>query len=815
MAAVPAIPRRGDVPSATDDRAGNRAAGRPAGARRQPPLAFASTRALSRSELAAAAVRTPCPSRLSGPPGRVGRAAAEALAALGIDSVGALLEHVPRDRLAMQPLRGLRTGERATVAVEVAEIASRPLPRGRGRGARSVVTARVFDASGSRRAMFFNQPWLARSYPPGTRLLLHGKLAPGGRLQVWSHAREGGDHAHDAEPHGPAQEGGRRFPLYPASAEVPSTRIAALVRAARPALAHVADPLPPRLRAAERLAGRAAALSALHFAATDDLAERARLRLAFEELLLAQLELLARRARRRARPAPLLAGAGGGALSARWLERGLPFEPTGDQRAAMRAIDADLRRGCPMQRLLIGEVGSGKTVVALYAMLRAAEHGHQAVLMAPTETLAEQHEATLRTLLARLDPAGPEDARGASAGEALPAVRLLSGSTPRAERRRLLERLRSGERALVVGTHALIEQDVGFRSLALAVVDEQHRFGVRQRAALDRKGPRPAVPHVLHMSATPIPRTLALATYGDLDVSTLRELPPGRRPVETRVVAGEAGRARAYEALRAHLAAGRQGYVVCPLVERPEEEAGALAQDGAADGTAGGGREALGGEEAPADARREPVEGSPSAGEQDRRAATAELERLSAGALRGFRLRLLHGRMQPAEKQAAMAAFNAGEADVLVCTTVVEVGIDVPNATAIVIENAERFGIAQLHQLRGRVGRGEHAGECFLVGADTRSRRLRALARHADGFALAEIDLALRGRGELTGTRQSGAERLRFARLPEDGDLLRRARAWAGAILAADRALRAPEHFLLREAFGALAGAGTLEPIPG
>ena len=382
-----------------------------------------------------------------------------------------------------------------------------------------------------------------------------------------------------------------------------------------------------------------------------------------------------------------------------------------------------------MQRLLMGEVGSGKTVVALYAMLQAVGHGCQAALMAPTETLADQHFATIQQLLG---------------GESVAAA-LLTGSTPAARRRDILGKLASGELTLVVGTHALIEPDVRFNALAVAVIDEQHRFGVRQRAALgEREDSAHAggiAPHTLHMTATPIPRTLALARYGDLDTSTLRELPRGRQPIETRLVSGEHERAQAYDELRAELAAGRQAYVVCPLID--EAEAGAGAPGVAADG--------------------------PTA-ELGLRAASAELLRLREGELQGYELALLHGGMRPREKQEAMAAFASGKADVLVATTVIEVGIDVPNATVMLIENAERFGISQLHQLRGRVGRGEHRARCLLVGrpggAGSGSGRLAALVRHADGFRLAEIDLAMRKEGELVGTRQSGVGQFRVAQLP-------------------------------------------------
>ncbi len=427
----------------------------------------------------------------------------------------------------------------------------------------------------------------------------------------------------------------------------------------------------------------------------------------------------------------------------------------------MDELDADLARDLPMQRLLMGEVGSGKTVVALHAMLRAVEHGRQAALMAPTETLAEQHFATVTSLL----PGSGETGLLAELRDPpVPRAALLTGSATAAHRREVLAQLASGELGLVVGTHALIEEPVAFADLGVVVVDEQHRFGVRQRAALDAKAPPGLSPHVLHMTATPIPRTLRLASFGALDVTELRELPRGRRPIATHVCSTERERARAYERIREELAAGRQAYVVCPLVEESE---------------------AL-----------------------QARAATEEFERLREGELRDFEVELLHGQLKPADKAAAMARFSSGEAQVLVATTVIEVGIDVPNATVMVVEDAERYGISQLHQLRGRVGRGEHPSLCLLFGP-RESRRLQALADHRDGFRLAEIDLELRGEGELTGTRQSGLARFRVARLPEDAALLARAHAHAERLLEHDPQLAAPEHALLA---GALAEAEA-EPV--
>jgi len=715
--------------------------------------AFPDGAPLTRAQLLAAPLRWPRPERLREPLELPRGKVADGMRALGLHTLEDLLEHLPRDNRAARTVAELRAGEQATVAVQVRSIRSRPVRR---RGMRPLVEATVHDESASMRATFFNQPWLVQRYPPGTGLVLHGKADGRGGFRV-SH------HALGAQPTLAAGSTGVAA-HYSASEGVSSTQILTLVQQARAHLADVCESLPARLRRSEALPDRAGALAAMHFPRHEEDAELGRRRLAYEELLLAQLVFLLRRARRgEHQGAPALAQEP--SLSARWLQRELPFAPTGDQLRAIAEIDADLALTRPMQRLLMGEVGSGKTVVALHAMLRAVEHGAQAALMAPTETLAEQHFATLQRLLG---------------GESV-ACALLTGSTGARARRETLGRLASGELSLLVGTHALIEPDVAFRSLAVAVVDEQHRFGVRQRAALHQKGS----PHMLHMTATPIPRTLALAGYGDLDTSTLRELPAGRQPIDTRVVAGERGRARAYEELREQLRAGRQAFVVCPLIE--QEPQGAEGGDAASAARA-------------------------AAGLGELRAATAELERLRKGELAGYELVLLHGGMRPAEKQQAMAAFASGSADVLVATTVIEVGIDVPNATVMLVENAERFGISQLHQLRGRIGRGEHSAICRLMGPPG-SPRLRALAAHSDGFRLAEIDLELRSEGELIGTRQSGLGQFDVAELPQDAPLLERARAGAQELLEADPELSRPEHVLLARRLAQRFGEDALVPI--
>ncbi len=708
-----------------------------------PPItaatAFASSEPLDREQLRGAPVRTPRPSNLQRPlPVPGGAKAEQGAATLGLETIGDLLEHLPRDRRDARGVGELTAGETATVVVEVVSIASRPVRR---RGMRPLVEATVSDGSGAMKATFFNQPWLASRYPPGTRLMLHGKYEARNRFRVQGHAitSEAG-----------AAGGEQAVGHYPATEGLSSTQILALVRDHADALRDVVEPLPSRLRAVERLPDRTGALAAVHLGGGDD-HDAARRRLAFEELLLVQLALLRRR-RLRSGANSASALTEPPSLSARWCDEMLPFAPTGDQRRAFAEIDDDLSRLTPMQRLLMGEVGSGKTVVALYALLRAVEHGLQGALMAPTEPLAEQHFQTIQALMP---------------GEAVP-IGLLTGSTPARRRSDLLGKLGSGELSLIVGTHALIEQPVRFRSLAVAVIDEQHRFGVRQRAALDAKAGAGHSPHMLHMTATPIPRTLALSHYGDLDFTVLAELPRGRRPIETFVCSTERERARAYDRMREELRAGRQAFVVCPLVAESE-----LLQA---------------------------------------RAATAEFERLRTGELRDFRVLLMHGQQRSADKLEVMARFAAGDADVLVATTVIEVGIDVPNATVMLVEDAERYGISQLHQLRGRIGRGEHASLCLLFGPKA-APRLHALSERSDGFELAEIDLELRGEGELIGVRQSGLAQFRVAELPRDRELQERARLRAEAIDNADPELAAPEHALLSLALGERYGEEAAAPI--
>jgi ATP-dependent DNA helicase RecG len=628
----------------------------------------------------------------------VGATLAKRLQGFGIQTVRDLLFHAPRryeravDTVPIAKL-GQAEGE---VAIEgrIVSARSRPLP-----GRRTLVTAVVRDDAGQISASFFNQPWLLDKLAPGTPMRLRGKLGRYG-FDVKSYdigeARRTADHA----------------PVYPASEQIPSTRLRELVRAALAEHAgSVHDPLPAELE----LPLRRDALAAIHFPADEEQAEQARQRLALDELVALQLVV----ARLRDTDAVATSLSQPGELIARY--RGvLPFELTEYQESAIAEIDVELAGTTPMQRLLQGDVGSGKTVVALYALLRAVENDRQGALMAPTETLAEQHFLTLEPLCAQLG------------------VRcvLLTGSVGS---KKIRDEIANGVAQIAVGTHALIQRDVEFADLAVAVVDEQHRFGVEQRKALAEG----RSPHVLHMTATPIPRTLALTIYGDLSVSEIAKPPATRKPIITgRIGAERAG--EAYERLRAHLDAGRQAYVVCPLIELSETR---LA-----------------------------------------RAAEAEAERLRRAELKGYRVGLLHGKLKTAERREVMRQFKDGELDVLVATTVIEVGVDVPNATIMIVQEADRFGLAQLHQLRGRVGRGAEQSYCLLVSrpveelSETADQRLQALVDTTDGFELAQVDLDLRREGQLLGTKQSGWSDLQFTRLRIDHALIEWARDLAAQL---------------------------------
>jgi ATP-dependent DNA helicase RecG len=618
------------------------------------------------------------------------------LAKLGLRTVRDLLEHRPRDyqqAVGETPISNLFGEEEAVIAGEVRRISIRPTRR-----RLIVLKAAVRDESGEISAVWFNQPWLADKLQPGTRLRLRGQLRRN-EFHVRSYDLDGAAATADFAP------------VYPASEEVTSPRLRTLVESALPHATDFGDSLPAGLRARERLPLRFDALVALHRPRDGGEAELARRRLALDELLLLQVGLARIREGTEEATAPMLGEPG--ELAERYREA-LPFELTKDQEQAIAEIDADLAASKPMQRLLQGDVGSGKTVVALYALLRAVEAGKTGALMAPTETLAEQHFLTLEPICTEL---GVRTA-------------LLTGSV-------------KGDvegAQILVGTHALIQEGVDLSELAVAVVDEQHRFGVEQRGALVAG----RSPHVLHMTATPIPRTLALTVYGDLSVTEIAKPPANRKPIVTSWVTDERG-PEAYRRLRKHLDAGRQAYVVCPLIEQSETS--------------------------------------------QARAAEAEAERLRRGELRDYRVGLLHGRLRPSERRQLMAHFKARELDVLVSTTVIEVGVDVPNATIMIVQEADRFGLAQLHQLRGRVGRGAEQSYCLLVSrakeelTDNARERLQALVDTTDGFELAEKDLELRGEGQLLGTRQAGLSEFRFTRLRADRELLERARELAGELV--------------------------------
>jgi ATP-dependent DNA helicase RecG len=614
------------------------------------------------------------------------------LAKLGLRTVGDLLEHAPRryesaaDEVAIASLGG---ADEVVITGEVLNVSARR------RGRLRIVTARVSDGTASVAATWFNQPWLEEQLRPGLRVRLRGRPGRYG-FDVRSYDLGDGDATADFAP------------VYPASEEITPKRLRTLVAHALGHVVDYPDPLPADLRAHEALPLKRDALFALHKPESEPDAATARRRLAFEELLLLQLGIARRAAERERTLAPSLGRPG--ELIERY-RAALPFALTPYQEQALREIDADLERTVPMQRLLQGDVGSGKTVVALYALLRAVEHGRQGALMAPTETLAEQHFLTIEGICAQLAVT----------------CALLTSASPK----RVREAAVAAD--VVVGTHALIQEGVELRDLAVAVVDEQHRFGVEQRKALTQN----RAPHVLHMTATPIPRTLALTVYGDLAVSEIAKPPAARKPIVTSWITEDRA-SEAYRRLTRLLREGRQAYVVCPLVEASETT---LA-----------------------------------------RAAEEEAERLRRAELRQFRVGCLHGRLKPDARREVMAKFNARELDVLVATTVIEVGVDVPNATVMIVQEADRFGLAQLHQLRGRVGRGAEQSYCLLVSrareelTETAQERLEALVGTTDGFELAEVDLDLRGGGQLLGTRQHGASDLRFARIRHDRPLLERAR---------------------------------------
>jgi ATP-dependent DNA helicase RecG len=648
----------------------------------------------------------------------VGRATERKLRGLGIETIRDLLLHLPfrhepPSRIAK--ICDMSLGEDVTLRVQVVSCAVSETARRRVK----VLEALVSDESGSVLAIWYNQSYLEPAFRERPEVLVKGVLTKRRGASTFLVKRH--------EILGAAGESHHILglvPVYPSIADLSVRTIRTALHQAAPYARHLLDPLPAALVAKKRYPGKAEAVLSCHFPKNLNEANQARERLAFEELLLLQVAVLSRRmaedSRRNARP---LAAASG--LAQRFVE-GLPYSPTAAQRRVISEIEMDLTRSAPMRRLLHGDVGSGKTMVATYCLLRAVEGGGQAALMAPTEVLADQHYLGLSEQLSAL---------GVS-------VRLLKGSQPGGERRAALEALAAGAADVAVGTHALIQGGVRFRDLRVAVVDEQHRFGVKQRESILGSDDGGLWPHTLHMSATPIPRTLSLTLYGDLDVSVLDEMPPGRKPVRTRLVFG-GSEAQMWDFVRSRLAEGGQAYVVCPLIEESEALQTASARQ--------------------------------------------TYEDLKTGELAGFRIRLLHGQLPAAEKMAAMASYAQGSVDVLVSTSVIEVGVDVTNATVMVILGARRFGLSQLHQLRGRVGRGREDSFCFLLAEgedESVLERLAMFARTSDGFALAEADLLARGEGQLFGERQSGLGDLEVASLLRDRRILEEAREVARGVLA-------------------------------
>ncbi|MBI4185950.1 MAG: ATP-dependent DNA helicase RecG [Chloroflexi bacterium] len=660
---------------------------------------------------------------------------------LGVSTVRDLLYFFPNRHLDYSQkkyISQLREGEEQTITANVWQAKEVML------GGRRSTEAIVGDETGNVRVVWFNNPYLARQIQTNTRIVISGRVSLFNGRPVFESPEW--ELLEDKE----LVHTGRLVPLYPLTQGLRHRQVRKLMREFVEQWSwQVEDFLPAEVRSHCQLMELSQAISQSHYPEDEAAKDRARVRLAFDELFLLQLGVLGRKRNwQESQPgtpfdvdAPLLES----------FISSLPFELTAAQRKVIGEVLADLQKSRPMSRLLQGEVGSGKTVVATVALLMAAASGYQGALMAPTEILAEQHFATISQLLSRMCHQEVADShlRSYSGLLARPvSVALLIGDVPQATKQELCQRISRGDVDIVIGTHAVIQEGVQFNCLGLAVVDEQHRFGVAQRLALRQKGFNP---HVLVMTATPIPRTLALTLYGDLDLSVIDELPPGRQAVKTRWL-GPEQRASAYNFVRRQAAGGHQAFIICPLVEESEAI--------------------------------------------EAKAATAEYRRLSEEVFPDLRLGLLHGRMPGVEKDGVMRRFHAGELDILVSTPVVEVGIDVPNATVMLVESADRFGLSQLHQFRGRVGRGQAQSYCILLAqnpSDVGRERLSLIEKLQDGFALAEEDLRLRGPGEFFGTRQSGLPDLRMARL-SDVALLEMARGEAERLFQADPSLGKPEH---------------------
>ena len=710
--------------------------------------------------------------------------------ALDVHTVGELLRHYPRryeQRGELTDLASLRDGEHVTVLAQISAVTSRTMKNRRGKLTEVTVT----DGRGTLTLAFFGQPWREREMKPGLHGLFAGQVSSYGRKRQLIHP--------DCELLGTADPGtemaaehaAQIIPVYPATREMASWKIAKAIGTVLDTLDIADDPLPAEVRARYGLQSQLAAWHGIHRPVEYAEIEPARLRLKWDEAFVLQAVLAQRRRAEDALPATPRIPRRGGLLEA--FDARLPFALTKGQLAAGEEITTALCREHPMHRLLQGEVGSGKTLVAVRAMLQVIDDGGQAALLAPTEVLAQQHYRSITQLLGPLARAGELDA-----AEQATRVALLTGSQGAKARRAALEEVASGAAGIVIGTHTLLyhrvrlDDQIVFDDLGLVVIDEQHRFGVQQRDAL-RERARGSRPHVLVMTATPIPRTVAMTVYGDLDVSTLSELPAGRAPITTHVVpAADKPHylARTWERLREEVAGGGQAYVVCPRIG--DEDGTGLADPG------GGGPDATGADGAgpgPAAGLDDGTDGEYELYEEDTerppRSVVDLMAELAGGPLAGLRMRMLHGRMPADDKDAAMRAFADGSVDVLVATTVVEVGVDVPNATIMVIMDADRFGVSQLHQLRGRVGRGGKPGLCLLVtdsppGSPARER-LDAVAATVDGFALSRLDLEQRREGNVLGAAQAGRKSgLKMLTLLRDEELIVQARAEAQALVDAD-----------------------------
>ncbi len=656
----------------------------------------------------------------------VGPAHAKKLGKLGIETIRDLLYHFPHrydDYSHLKTVDQLVYGEEVTLILQIIECKTRETINHR-----KVTNVLLGDPTGTIQATFFNQPFLQQQFRPGRKVVISGRVEQDLNRLSFRHP--------EWEPlSNQLVHTARIVPVYPLTEGITNRWLRRLTKGVVDYWApRIADSLPDPLRSQQKLVDLRSALNEIHFPSSDAKMHAARRRLAFEEFLVIQIGVLQQRRKWREQPGKALQ------IDDQNLSNfitSLPFELTRAQRRTLDEILGDIRQSSPMSRLLQGDVGSGKTVVAAAAMLAAVWNGAQAALMAPTEILAEQHEKTLARVY----------------GDHGPRLRLLTGSTKSREKEEIRELLAAGELDVVVGTHALIQEDVTFKELALAVIDEQHRFGVEQRATIRAKGYHP---HILVMSATPIPRTLALTVYGDLDLSIIDEMPPGRQEIKTHWL-GPKERERAYRFIRNQIQEGRQAFVLCPLIEESEAI--------------------------------------------DAKAAVEEYERLRTEVYPDLRVGLIHGKLRPKEKDETMSAFRDHNLDVLVATSVIEVGIDIPNATVMLIEGADRFGLAQLHQFRGRVGRGEHQSYCLLLAeksGSTSDERLKVIETTQDGFKLAEEDLKLRGPGEFFGARQSGLPDLKVAKL-SDVKILEEARGAAQSLFERDPDLNLAENKSLKE----------------